>query len=178
METEELFSRIKDLLEDKYYDKKTFKLIKQAYKKITNKKVKKSSKIILPFYGYIINNKCFGISKNYNLYTQCTRNKVEGCEYCTICLKQSKKNTDHKPTYGDIRERKEQWTEELLWKPKNCSREVPFIEVAEKLQIDINKVKQKVKKLKWKDIPECHFKRKEKKKKIKKQYHLCSSDDE
>ena len=179
METEELFTQIQDKLEGKYYDKKTFRLIKKMYKEIIEPKKKKSHKIILPFYGYIFQDKCFGIKKNYNLYTQCARAKTKDCEYCKSCLKQCEKTKDNKPLYGDIRDRKEQWCEELTWKPKNCTKEVPFIDVVEKLQLDLTKIKNEIKKLKWRDIPECHLIKKEKKKKrIKKHYHLCSSDEE
>ena len=179
MQTEEIFSEIKDNLEGKYYDKKTFRLIKKIYKEINEPKTKKSTKILLPFYGYIFQDKCFGIKKNYNLYTQCTRTKITNCDYCKMCNNQAKKRENKKPIYGDIRDRKKQWTEELLWKPKGQSREVAFIEVVNKLQIDISKVKKEIKKLKWREIPECHLKEeKTKKKKKKKQYHLCSSDEE
>ena len=61
MQTEELFSQIKDKLEGKYYDKKTFRLIKKIYKEINEPKTKKSTKVLLPFYGYIFQDKCFGI---------------------------------------------------------------------------------------------------------------------
>ena len=179
METEELFTQIQDKLEGKYYDKKTFKLIKKIYGEINEPKKKKSNKIILPFYGYIFQDKCFGIKKNYNLYTQCLKSKQNGEIYCKSCLNQCKKTNDNKPLYGDIRDRKEQWCEELTWKPKNCTKEVAFIEVVEKLQLDLAKINNEIKKLKWREIPECHLKKETKKKKRrKKQYHLCSSDEE
>ena len=73
--------------------------------------------------------------------------KITNCDYCKMCSNQAKKTENKKPIYGDIRDRKEQWSEELLWKPKGYSKEVAFIEVVEKLQIDINKVKKEVKKL-------------------------------
>ena len=178
METEELFTQIQDKLEGKYYDKKTFKLIKKIYGEINEPKKKKSNKIILPFYGYIFQDKCFGIKKNYNLYTQCLKSKQNGEFYCKSCLKQCKK-TMTKPLYGDIRDRKKQWCEELTWKPKNCTKEVAFIDVVEKLQLDLAKINNEIKKLKWREIPECHLKKEtKKKKKRKKQYHLCSSDEE
>ena len=180
MNTEEIFSRLEDALDNKYYDKKTFRLLKKTYKKLFDKKTKKKSdKIIIPFYGYVNNNTCFGIQKNYNLYTQCTRKK-SGSDYCIVCEKQCQKYNSNKPLYGDIRDRKNEWSEELNWKPKGCSREIPFIEVVDKLQLDLNKIKKKVKELGWRDIPECHLKKIEKKKKKKKktQYHLCSSDEE
>ena len=53
MQTEELFSQIKDKLEGKYYDNKTFMLIKKIYGEINEPIKKKSHKIIIPFYGYI-----------------------------------------------------------------------------------------------------------------------------
>ena len=179
METETLFTQIQDKLEGKYYDKKTFRLIKKIYGEINGPTKKKSSRIILPFYGYIFEDKCFGVKKNYNLYTQCLKSKQNGEFYCKGCLKQCKKTNDNKPLYGDIRDRKEQWCEELTWKPKNCTKEVAFIEVVEKLQLDLAKINNEIKKLKWREIPECHLKKETKKKKRrKKQYHLCSSDDE
>jgi hypothetical protein len=188
MQTEELFSEIQDRLEGKYYNKKTFILIKKIYGEITEKRVNKQtkktkSKIILPFYGYIIRGRCFGIQKNYNLYTQCIRESQEDSDYCKICNKQCQKTEERKPLYGDIRDRKDQWSEELTWKPKGHSREVPFIDVVNKLQIDFEKIKLEIRKLGWRDIPECHLeqktkKTKKKKKKRKKQYHLCSSDEE
>lgn len=179
METEELFTQIQDKLEGKYYDKKTFKLIKKIYGEINEPKKKKSNKIILPFYGYIFQDKCFGIKKNYNLYTQCLKSKQNGEIYCKSCLNQCNKTNDNKPLYGDIRDRKEQWCEELTWKPKNCTKEVAFIEVVEKLQLDLAKINNEIKKLKWREIPECHLKKEAKKKqRRKKQYHLCSSDEE
>ena len=45
-------------------------------------------------------------------------------------------------------------------------------------QISAIHIKNEIKKLKWRDIPECHLKKQEKKKKRRKQYHLCSSDEE
>ena len=109
MQTEELFSKIEDKLEDHYYNKKTFMLIKKIYGEINDAKindVKKSNKIILPFYGHIVTGKCYGIQKNYNLYTQCTRSKQKDNEYCKICIKQSLQTETNKPIYGDIRDRK------------------------------------------------------------------------
>lgn len=179
MQTEELFFQIKDKLEGKYYDKKTFRLIKKIYGEINEPTKKKSHKIIIPFYGYIHNDYCFGIQKNYNLYTQCTRSKQKNTDYCKICKNQCKKTENNKPMYGDIRERRDQWSDKLTWKPKNHSKEVPFIEVVEKLQIDFAKIKKEIKRLGWRDIPECHLKQETKKnKRKKKQYHLCSSDEE
>ena len=183
MQTEELFSQIEDKLENNYYDKKTFRLIKKIYGEINdfknNEKIKKSNKIILPFYGHIAPGKCYGIRKNYNLYTQCTRSKQKDNEYCKICYKQSLQTETNKPIYGDIRDRKKQWNEELQWKPKGHSKEVPFIEVIDKLQIDFEKIKIEIKKLGWRDIPECHLKQETKKKKKRnKQYYLCSSDED
>jgi hypothetical protein len=78
-------------------------------------------------------------------------------EYCKICIKQSLQTETNKPIYGDIRDRKKQWNEELQWKPKGHSKEVPFIYVIDKLQIDFEKIE--IKKLGWRDIPECHLKR-------------------
>ena len=48
MQTEELFSQIKDKLEGKYYDNKTFMLIKKIYGEI-NEPIKKKSHKIKPF---------------------------------------------------------------------------------------------------------------------------------
>ena len=184
MQTEELFSQIEDKLEDNYYDKKTFRLIKKIYGEINDQKIKDQkikdhkikSKKILPFYGHIVQDKCFGIQKNYNLYTQCVRYKQKENDYCKFCYKQCLKTETNKPLYGDIRDRKEQWSEKLTWKPKGHTKEVAFIDVVDKLQLDFEKVKKEIKKLGWRDIPECHLKIK--KKKRKKQYHLCSSDED
>ena len=109
MQTQELFSQIEDILEDHCYDKKTFRLIKKIYGEINDSKindVKKSNKIILPFYGYVVPGKCYGIRKNYNLYTQCTRSKQKDNEYCKFCHKQSLQTETNKPIYGDICDRK------------------------------------------------------------------------
>tara|TARA_B110000261_G_scaffold77284_1_gene89210 strand:- start:1213 stop:1767 length:555 start_codon:yes stop_codon:yes gene_type:complete len=182
MQPEELFSQIEDKLEDNYYDKKTFRLIKKIYGEINDSKIndtKKSNKIILPFYGHIVPGKCYGIQKNYNLYTQCIRSMQKDNEYCKFCHKQSLQTETNKPVYGDIRDRKKQWSEKLIWKPKGHTKEVPFIDVVDKLQIDFEKIKKEIKKLGWRDIPECHLKREtKKKKKRKKQYYLCSSDED
>ena len=108
------------------------------------------------------------------------KNEIKtGNPYCKICQNQCTKTENNKPMYGDIRERRDQWSEKLTWKPKNHSKEAPFIEVVEKLQIDFEKIKKEIKKLGWRDIPECHLKQETKKnKRRKKQYHLCSSDEE
>ena len=43
METEDLFAQIQDKLEGKYYDKKTFRLIKKIYGEINEPKKKENS---------------------------------------------------------------------------------------------------------------------------------------
>ena len=59
--------------------------------------------IPLPFNGVINEDLCKGIRFNKRLYTQChikTNNK-----YCNTCLKQSNKNTNNKPNFGNMDDR-------------------------------------------------------------------------
>ena len=50
---------------------------------------------------------CSGIRQNHGLYTQCENKMSQTSKYCKSCDKQSKKNEDGKPDYGDIEDRLE-----------------------------------------------------------------------
>ena len=71
---------------------------------------KSQLKIALPFCGVKYDGNCEAIRLNHGMYTQCPNEGieyVEGRSMCKTCLKQTKKNTNGKPTYGYIDERVE-----------------------------------------------------------------------
>ena len=124
---------------------------------IPKAKVFKKPKIPIPFYGHIVDGWCYGIKKNHGLYTQCSKPKPNGEIYCKICAKQSMNNASGKPNCGDIRDRMACWTSELTYKPSGMTKEIPYANLLNKLNIDINDANEVTNSLGWGDIPQCHL---------------------
>ena len=66
-------------------------------------------------------------------------------------------NANGKPNCGDIKDRAEQWTEKLNYKPPGMKKEIPYANVMKKLNISNNDAQEAVEKLGWDPIPECHL---------------------
>ncbi len=79
---------------------------KVVKEKVVKEKVvkEKKSEFPMPFNNKKNEDCCSGIRLNHGLYTQC-ENKKGNEKYCKSCDKQSKKNEDGKPDYGDIEDR-------------------------------------------------------------------------
>lgn len=120
------------------------------------KKTTKKPRIPIPFYGCVLDDKCEGIKKNHNLYTQCMNNKTNG-KYCSVCSKQANNSANKKPIYGNIYERQQCWNDKLEWAPEGKTKEVPYMNVVKKMGIDISQAQQIVKDLGWEPIPKCHL---------------------
>ena len=112
--------------------------------------------IPIPFYGFILQDRCFGVKKNHNLYTQCMNPKVND-KYCNVCAKQANNSSTCKPVYGDITDRKDQWSEQLVWAPEGKTKEVPYMNIVNKMGINIEQAQKIVKELGWDPIPNCHL---------------------
>ena len=67
------------------------KVVKEKVVKEKAVKAKKEKHIPLPFSGVCDDSKCFGLSQNYGLYTQCPSEKSEGdyCSQCATCVSES-----------------------------------------------------------------------------------------
>ena len=116
----------------------------------------KKPRIPIPFYGFILQDRCFGVKKNHNLYTQCMNSKIDG-RYCKVCAKQANNSSTGKPVYGDIRDRKQQWNEQLVWAPEGKIKEVPYMNIVKKMGLQVDQAQQIVKELGWDPIPNCHL---------------------
>jgi len=152
------FTTVTDLLGEKTSHK--INKIKTKSKKETTKpkpKPKQKPKIPVPFYGIVEKNWCCGIKKNHGLYTQCPKARPTNCDYCSICMKQVNNNADGKPNCGDIRERAQQWSDKLDYKPPGMKKEIPYANVMRKLNVGVNEAQEVVLKLGWDPIPNCHF---------------------
>ena len=123
----------------------------------SKKKQKNKPKIPIPFYGIVENNWCCGIKKNHGLYTQCSKARPGDGDYCKICSRQAMNNADGKPNCGDIRDRQNQWSEKLNYKPPGMKPEIPYANVMAKLNISINDAQEVVESLGWQPIPNCHL---------------------
>ena len=137
--------------------------VKTLYFQSVNKLLKcatKKPKIPLPFYGFVNKDWCCGIKKNHGLYTQCPKQRPNNEKYCEVCMRQVKNNANGKPNCGEINERLEQWNTELDYKPPGMKREVPYANILNKLEIDIEYAQAEVEKMGWPEIPECHLKEK------------------
>ena len=60
---------------------------------------------LIPFCGVVNEQWCCGARVNHGLYSQCTKARLEGEDFCKVCLKQSENSASGKPNGGDIRER-------------------------------------------------------------------------
>ena len=124
--------------------------------KLKNKKNNKP-KIPIPFYGIVENNWCCGIKKNHGLYTQCSKTRPGDGDYCKVCSRQAMNNANGKPNCGVIRDRQNQWSEKLNYKPQGMKPEIPYANVMAKLNISINEAQEVVESLGWQPIPNCHL---------------------
>tara|TARA_B100000902_G_scaffold344632_1_gene350144 strand:+ start:288 stop:1028 length:741 start_codon:yes stop_codon:yes gene_type:complete len=178
----EYFKIVRELLG---VDQEQSKIVETKKQKIKKTKIKRKTKqtgkptIPIPFYGFVVKDWCCGVKKNHGLYTQCPKPKCEGSKYCAVCLKQSKNNANGKPNCGDIEERKEQWSENLDFKPPGMKREVPYANIIEKLNLDMDIISREISKLGWDEIPECHMQiRKVRRGRPKTKIVVEDSDDE
>ena len=102
--------RVVDLVDEVKVKKeeKEKKVKKEKVKKVKKEKVKKEKKVKskypMPFVGVVDEENCCGIKFNGGLHTQCDAKKKNG-DYCGRCHKQTEKNANGKPSYGDIRDR-------------------------------------------------------------------------
>jgi len=103
--------------------------------KVPTQKIKN---IPLPFTGFIDENYCQGIQKNYGLFTQCIKSKKEGSLFCKTCHEQALSNPSSKPNNGIIQEREQNLSEFKGVKP--------FIQVIKKLDITVEMVMEEASK--------------------------------
>jgi len=89
----------------------------------------KRQRILLPYTGVVNDNCCMGIRPNYGLYTQCTKQTIEGKEFCKRCL----------DTVDDIRERGKK-----NWRSKNGKKPTPYVKVMHRLRLTIEDVEMEV----------------------------------
>jgi len=109
--------------------------------------------MVLPFCGVVEASWCQAVRKNHGLYTQCTKSKKDGSDYCSTCLKQSENSSTDKPPYGDIRDRA---SVGLEYRDPKGNRTVPYANVAKKLNLDLEKAKEVAGSMGW-SIPEEQF---------------------
>lgn len=69
--------------------------------------MKQALNILMPFTGQVNEELCQGIRRNYDLFSQCSNNKMKEKEYCKTCQKNADKNNTAKPPTGDIKDRLE-----------------------------------------------------------------------
>ena len=109
--------------------------------------------MVLPFCGVVEASWCQAVRKNHGLYTQCTKSKKDGSDYCSTCLKQAENSSTDKPPYGDIRDRA---SVGLEYRDPKGNRTVPYANVAKKLNLDLEKAKEVASSMGW-SIPEEQF---------------------
>ena len=140
------------------YDNSVNELLGEKIKtKIQKTKTKKKPSIPIPFYGHVENKWCCGVKKNHGLYTQCMKARPTEGDYCKVCMRQAMNNADGKPNCGDIRDRAQQWSDKLTYKPPGMKKEIPYANVMKKLNISENDAQEVVEKLGWEPIPNCHL---------------------
>lgn len=110
------------------------------------------SNIILPFYGYIHETLCKGIKYNRGLNNQCSKRRLNGCDYCVTCNKNAMNNENKIPTSGDIRKRKE-LKDYLDYVTPDGKKSITYGTYLKIMKYDIKQVKQECKDLNI-DIPE------------------------
>ena len=118
-----------------------------------SRKVEKPS-VPLPFVGKVKEEWCKGIRPNYGLYGQCTNAPLsDSAHYCKTCQGQADKTANGKPKCGDIRDRAEFQGDQLEWVSADGKQVLPFANVAEKRNIDIDVAKTEMNKFFEQDIP-------------------------
>jgi len=139
-------------------------LKKEETKSNKKQKPKQKPKFPIPFCGIVEKTWCKGIKKNHNLYTQCVKAPEDNCEYCKICGNHAKNSSTGKPQYGNIWDRKKAWDKALnndsdmvCWKPDGLTLELPYINVMEKLGIELSDAQNELDKLGWGPMPNCHM---------------------
>lgn len=161
------------------YDNSVECLLEQKDKKNKKQKSKPKPTISIPFYGFVEDSWCCGIKKNHGLYTQCPKARPENGIYCAVCMKQASNNANGKPNCGDIRDRAQAWSDNLDYKPAGMKKEIPYANVMNKLNIDINTANEITEKLGWGAIPNCHLtEKKVKRGRPKTKIVVEDSDDE
>lgn len=120
----------------------------------------KKTKIPLPFVGVVYEEKCKAIKLNHGLHTQCNNNHLKTGDYCSVCQKQSEKNANGKPNYGDIRERLSCGL--LEYRDVKGQLTKPYVEVVEKLKLSKENIESECENMGIK-IPEEHWVKREKK---------------
>jgi hypothetical protein len=118
-----------------------------------SRKVEKPS-VPLPFVGTVKEEWCKGIRPNYGLYGQCTNAPLsDSAHYCKTCQGQADKTPNGKPKCGDIRDRAEFAGNQMEWVSADGKQVLPFVNVAEKRNIDIEVAKSEMNKFFGQDIP-------------------------
>lgn len=128
------------------------------------KDTKASSKIVMPWIGLVNNNNCRALRINHGLYTQCENKKTHesnGMWFCKTCFNQGVKNGSGIPNNGTVDERLKYDIMGYVDK-KTGKKCIPWCQVLNKLNIDIDEAKQEAEKQNI-IIPECHFVSSEKK---------------
>ena len=120
---------------------------------VGSKLCKRKPSMVLPFCGVVEASWCQAVRKNHGLYTQCTKSKKDGSDYCSTCLKQAENSSTDKPPYGDIRDRA---SVGLEYRDPKGNRTVPYANVAKKLNLDLEKAKEVAGSMGW-SIPEEQF---------------------
>ncbi len=131
---------------------------KKERKSVPKKEKKPVPSMPLPFTGVVNEEACYGIRLNHGLHTQCFNDKVDGMDYCKTCVKHAEKNANGKPTYGDIRDRTE--CPLLEYRDPKGKQTLPYINVVEKLGLDMDAVKAEADKF-GVEIPEEHLVKRE-----------------
>ena len=127
---------------------------------------KKCAKIPLPWMGEIDNKKCKAIKFNHGLHTQCTKDAEDLCAKCQ----------GGKLPYGRIEERKKVGLVDYV-DPKG-KKTIPYINILEKLNIDLEVAKQTVLEVFGTEIPEEHLVRRKTKRGRPKKVSTVVSDTE
>lgn len=127
---------------------------------------KKKVKIPLPWMGVIDIKKCKAIKFNHGLHTQCTKDAEDLCAKCQA----------GKLPYGRIEERKKVGVVDYI-DPKG-KKTIPYINVLEKLNIDLGVAKQTVLEVFGTEIPEEHLVRRKTKRGRPKKVSTSVSDTE
>ena len=175
-----LFKRYNEINKINLFNKVFIEKEKQNNKnKITsNSQSQEKPSIPVPFYGHVVESWCKGVRKNHCLYTQCTNKPTQTTEYCKVCSKQANNNSSNKPNCGNIFKRQQQWTDQLTYQPDGMKNEIPYANIADKMNISIKKAKEECHKLGWSDIPNCHLTIKKARRGRPKTKIAVDSDDE
>ena len=126
-------------------------------------------KIVLPFCGGILDNKCLAVRVNHGLYTQCC-NKKDGGDFCKTCNKS--KNAEGIPKYGVMSARKD--VTNGMWMGKKIEK---YGDVMKKLNISRQEAEEAAREYGW-SIPEAEFEEKTRKKRGRKSAIVNDTDSD